>query len=122
MVSRPLMRDGARLALVLIWLGTALASVWDGGAAGSRLLVGAGLGVSTALACVWLGAAWDLAIGLWLALRPDRAAYRWALLGMLVMTLAATFLLPMLWLDPLGPLLKNIAIAALLAQGLQRHA
>ncbi len=122
MVSRPLLRDGSRLALVVIWLGTALASVWDGGAAGSHLLQSAGLGASAALVCVWLGAAWDLLLGLWLALRPSQAAYRWAMLGMLAMTLAATALLPLLWLDPLGPLLKNIAIAALLAQGLQRHA
>jgi hypothetical protein len=38
---------------------------------------------------------------------------------MLAMTLAATALLPRLWLDPLGPLLKNLAILALLAQGLR---
>jgi len=33
---------------------------------------------------------------------------------MLLMTLATTVLLPTLWLHPLGPLLKNLPIAALL--------
>ncbi len=123
MVTRPLLRDGPRLALVLIWLGTAAASVWDGGTAGAQLLEGAGLAAGLALALVWAGAGWDVLLGLWLMLRPSRRAYRWALIGMLGMTLAATVLLPQLWLDPLGPLLKNLAIAALLAQGLhQTHA
>lgn len=123
MVNRPLLRDGPRLALVLIWLGTAAASVWDGGAAGAQLLESAGLSASLALAFVWAGAGWDLLLGLWMVLRPSRRAYRWALIGMLGMTVAATVLLPHLWLDPLGPLLKNLAIAALLAQGLhQTHA
>lgn len=120
MVSRPLHRDGPRLELVLIWLGTAAASLWDGGRQGQLLLEGAGLGAGLALAVTWAGALWDLVIGLALLLRPTRRAYALALLGMLGMTLLATLLLPRLWLDPLGPLLKNLAILALLAQGLRR--
>jgi len=39
----------------------------------------------------------------------------WAALGLMgVMTVTATVLLPHLWLDPLGSLLKNLPIAAIL--------
>ena len=121
MVSRPLRRDGPRAALVLVWLGTAAASLWDGGTHGQALLQAAGLGAGLALALVWAGGLWDLALGLWLARAPSAQAYRWALWGMLAMTALGTAWMPALWLDPMGPLLKNLAIAALLLQGLQRH-
>lgn len=117
----PLHRDPARAALVLVWLGTAAASLWDGGRQGQALLLGCGLGAGSALALTWAGAGWDAAIGLWLAGRPSRLAYRLALAGMVAMTLLATALLPGLWLDPFGPLLKNLAVATLLWQG-SRHA
>lgn len=120
MSPRPLRRDGPRLALVLVWLGTAAASLWDGGRAGQQLLLAAGLAALPALALVWAGALWDLAVGLGLAFKPGRSVYAIALLGMLLMTLLATALQPALWLDPLGPLLKNLAIAALLLQGLHK--
>ena len=65
----------------------------------------------------WLiggGAALDMALGLWLLLRPGRWAYAAALAGMVAMTITATALLPALWLHPLGPLSKNLPIAAAL--------
>ncbi|MBB5203371.1 hypothetical protein HNQ51_000664 [Inhella inkyongensis] len=120
MRERSLHRDGPRLALIAIWLGTAAASLWDGGAAGQRLLQGFGLSTAVALFLVWAGALWDLAIGLALALRPSKSIYALALIGMLGMTLLATLLQPSLWLDPLGSLLKNLAILALLLQGLHK--
>jgi hypothetical protein len=121
MRTRTLGRDGPRLALVTIWLGTAVASLWDGGTAGQRLLEGLGVSARPALLIVWAGALWDLAVGLGLALRPTRTLYALALMGMVGMTLVATLLQPALWLDPLAPLLKNLAILALLLQGLHRR-
>jgi DoxX-like family len=120
MVRRALHRDGGRLELVLIWLGTALASVWDGGRKGQALLVEAGISATTGLLLVWAGAAWDLAIGAWLLLKPSAQAYATALISVLALTLMATLLLPQLWADPLGPLLKNLAVMALLAQRTRR--
>jgi len=120
MSPRPLRRDGPRLALVLVWLGTAAASLWDGGRAGQQLLVASGLAALPALGLVWAGALWDAGIGLALALRPAKPVYALALAAMLLMTLLATAVQPALWLDPLGPLLKNLAIAALLLQGLHK--
>lgn len=118
---RPLYRDGPRLALVLVWIGTAVASLWDGGKAGQALLHASGIGEPWALGLVWSGALWDFAVGVALALWPRRGVYLLAVVGMLLMTLLATFLKPDLWLDPLGPLLKNLAVLALLMQGLHRR-
>lgn len=106
----------ARASLVLLWWGTIAASLHDGGAAGIALLQRAtGMGTGAALALVLVGCAWDAAIGLLLALRPGALAYRLAAAGVVAMTLLATALAPALWLDPLGALLKNLPVLALLA-------
>lgn len=104
-----------RACLVLLWWGTVAASLHDGGAAGQTLLMRtAGLPPQPALGIVWLGCAWDAAIGLWLLWRPGPLAYRSAAAGVVVMTLLATALVPSLWLDPFGSLLKNLPLLALL--------
>lgn len=106
----------ARTSLVLLWWGTVVASLHDGGVAGIALLQQAtGMSPGTALALVLLGCAWDAAIGLLLLLRPSPLAYRLAAVGVIGMTLLATVLVPALWLDPFGALLKNLPVLALLA-------
>lgn len=106
----------ARGSLVLLWWGTVAASLHDGGAAGIGLLRQAiGMSHGAASALVLLGCAWDAAIGLWLLLRPGVLAYRLAAAGVVGMTLLASALVPTLWLDPFGALLKNLPLLALLA-------
>jgi len=65
------------------------------------------------------GSAVDLGLGLLLWLKPSRPTYLLALTMMALMTVVATWLMPTLWLDPLGPLLKNLPIAAILLVLLQ---
>ena len=104
-----------RYSLVFVWLTTALVSVWE--LQGQSLQLLAGLDGSTPWlkpALILSGALVDLVLGLWLWLRPGRTAYRLALAAMLLMTGVATAIDPALWLHPLGPLTKNVPIAALL--------
>jgi hypothetical protein len=102
-------------SLVLVWLGTALVSAIEARGQGAALLRAAGITDGPAQALlVWGGVAADATVGLALWLRPGRASYIAALALMALMTAIATALHPTLWLDPLGPLLKNIPIAALL--------
>lgn len=104
-----------RLSLVAVWLWTGIASLLQWQRKSTALLVAGG--IQTPGIHAWLiggGAALDLLLGLWLLCRPGRAAYGASLAAMLVMTLAATALLPGLWLHPLGPLSKNLPIAAAL--------
>jgi hypothetical protein len=104
-----------RGALVVTWLATAMVSAIEWNGQSLELLRQAGLhDADTAHALVGLGVAVDLGIGLALLLRPGLVAYGLALAAMLAMTLVATALLPTLWLHPLGPLLKNVPVAALL--------
>ena len=105
-----------RLSLVVVWLFTAVASIVELNGQSRQVLAAAGIASPQ-----WLvqgliigGAAADLAVGIALWRWPGRASYAAALALMLVMTLVATVLQPGLWLHPLGPLLKNIPIAALL--------
>ncbi len=111
-------RDLARLTLAAVWLGTAAVSVHDGGHAGAALLGGTGTSLSAgqALAIVWLASAWDGAVGLALLLKPGVLVYRAAALSVIGMTVVATLVMPALWLDPSGPLLKNLPLLVLLRQ------
>lgn len=111
-------------SLVLVWLGTAAASALDYAGwlglhhTGAQLLADAGITTPTLQAAlIWSGLLADLVVGLWLLLHPNRtgrAPYAAALALMTAMTVVGTALQPALWLHPLGPLLKNLPIAAAL--------
>ena len=117
-----------RASLVVVWLATAVVSVWELHGQSRELL--AGLPTAWAgghvpwlpTAIILAGAAADAVLGLWLALRPGRTAYGAALLMMLAMTLLATAIQPAWWLHPFGPLTKNLPIAAILWVLLQDEA
>lgn len=107
-------------AVVAVWLMTAWVSWFDHYGFGVDLLAQSGMESATLRnSLIYAGAAWDALIGLGLLFWPSRPMYRLALLGMLVMTLVATVLQPSLWWHPLGPLFKNIPIAAVLWWGSQ---
>ncbi|GAA6121881.1 DoxX-like family protein [Acidovorax sp. FG27] len=111
----PTARRWLLASLVAVWLGTAAVSAAGLHAQGRDLLLAAGLQSDFWIAALILGgAAADVAVGLWLWWRPGRPAYATALALMGAMTVLATLLLPALWLDPLGRLLKNLPIAATL--------
>jgi len=105
----------ARASLIAVWLGTAAISLpIDPRSQGEALLRMAG--VSTFWHGPWMlaGAGLDAVLGLALWRSHRRSVYRLCGASMLLMTAMATLMLPSLWLDPLGRLLKNLPIAALL--------
>ena len=117
-----------RASLVVVWLATAVVSVWELHGQSRELLAGlptawaGGHAPWLPTAIILAGAAVDAVLGLWLALRPGRKAYGAALLMMLAMTLLATAIHPAWWLHPFGPLTKNLPIAAILWVLLQDEA
>ena len=117
-----------RASLVVVWLATAVVSVWELHGQSRELLAGlptawaGGHAPWLPTAIILAGAAADAVLGLWLALRPGRKAYGAALLIMLAMTLLATAIHPAWWLHPFGPLTKNLPIAAILWVLLQDEA
>ena len=117
-----------RVSLVVVWLATAVVSVWELHGQSRELLAGLPTAWTEGntswlpTAIILAGAAADAVLGLWLALRPGRKAYGAALLMMLAMTLLATAIHPAWWLHPFGPLTKNLPIAAILWVLLQDEA
>ena len=117
-----------RASLVVVWLATAVVSVWELHGQSRELLAGlptawaGGHAPWLPTAIILAGAAADAVLGLWLALRPGRKAYGAALLMMLIMTVLATAIQPAWWLHPFGPLTKNLPIAAILWVLLQDEA
>lgn len=104
-----------RHSVGLVWLGTALVSVLEWRGQGTALLHSAGVWTPWLVnTLIGAGAAADGILGVLLCVRPARSVYLAAIGMMLVMTVVATYLLPALWLHPLGPLLKNLPIAAAL--------
>lgn len=104
-----------RLCLVFVWLWTAFVSLWEWNGQSLALLATLTDGWSGLKpALIGAGASIDAVLGLWLWWRPGRPAYGAALIVMGLMTLLATAIDPALWLHPLGPLSKNLPIAAAL--------
>ncbi len=121
----PAARQLLRLSLVFVWLATAIVSVVELRGQSRDLLVSLPTAWSDphlATALILSGAAANALLGLWVAWRPGRAAYWAALVLMGVMTLLATFVDPAWWLYPLGPLTKNLPMAAILLVLLQDEA
>lgn len=104
-----------RLSLVAVWLGTAVVSLLELRGQSLDLLTRAGMqDLPLMQGLIVSGAALDAMLGLALWRWPGRRVYVAALAAMLAMTALAGLLLPSLWLHPLGPLLKNLPIAAAL--------
>ncbi len=104
-----------RISLVIVWLATAVVSLWELNGQSMDLLMKAGVSDrDVAVAIIATGAGVDLLLGVAMALWPSRRVYVLALALMLAMTAVASVLDPALWLHPLGPLTKNVPIAAAL--------
>jgi DoxX-like family len=104
-----------RMSLVVVWLATAVVSAIELRGQSAGLLQAAGMTDAAWInALIWAGVALDALLGLALWLMPRASVYWCALASMAVMTAVASLMLPSLWLHPLGPLLKNIPLAAML--------
>lgn len=104
----------ARGSLVVVWLMTAIVSLLELNGRGSHLLSAASVPVNWHTPVIVAGSLVDFVVGLAIWRWHRSLVYSLALINLVVMTMVASVLLPTLWLDPLGSLLKNVPIAALL--------
>lgn len=99
--------------LVVFWIGTGIVSLTVGYVEGVDLMLRAGTGRLSGPGVV-SGAFADIAVGAAIAYRKTA---RWGLYGAIALSVfylvAGTFLLPSLWREPLGPLMKIWPILAL---------
>ncbi|MDQ0995214.1 uncharacterized protein YbjT (DUF2867 family) [Phyllobacterium ifriqiyense] len=92
--------------LPMFWIATGLISLSSGYQIGIELMQRGGAGIFSAPAVI-AGALADIAVGALMAYRPlTRWGLRGAIFLCLFYALAGTIILPELWREPLGPLLK----------------
>ena len=99
--------------LALFWIATGVISLGPGYGTGIALMQAGGAGVLSGPSVVG-GAVADIVIGLAIAIRRTTRLGLYAAMAITIFYLAAgTVLLPQLWLDPLGALLKGLPILVL---------
>lgn len=102
--------------LILMWLASAWLGLFHGAAQTERLIQAIGLPASWSVPLQLGSSLLDIAIAMQLLL--DRSAARAAVVQLAVVasyTVVIGTALPALWLDPLGPLLKNLPIMVAIA-------
>ncbi len=93
--------------LCLFWISTAFVSLGPGWDIGVGLMREGGVEGTSATVTVVAGALSDLVIGLAIAYRPTSRYGLYAAIGISVAyAIIGTILVPRLWADPLGPMLK----------------
>jgi uncharacterized protein YbjT (DUF2867 family) len=99
------------VSLSIFWIATALISLGPGWTAGIALMHEGGVKGVAAPATVIAGALADLAIGIGIAWRRTAKHSLYVAIALsLVYALIGTALLPRLWVEPLGPLLKILPV------------
>ncbi len=105
-----------KIVLVLMWLSSAYLGLFHGHAQTDALVQGIGLPAAFATPLRIGSSILDIAIaGLVIFDRNARLSTPVQLAVVIGYTLVIGFALPMLWLDPLGPLVKNIPILLAIA-------
>lgn len=95
------------VVIVLFWISTGLISLGPGWDYGVGLMYEGGVEEPMAALTVIAGATADIIIGLAIAYRPTSRYGLWAaILLALAYAVIGTILVPRLWADPLGPMLK----------------
>src|SRR5436190_215566 len=101
------------IVLSLFWIATGALSLGPAYSPGLRLLEQVGAGPRSS-ALVLAGGIADIAIGIGIALRHTSRLALWTAFAVSILyLLVATITLPVLWADPLGPLVKIAPILAL---------
>jgi hypothetical protein len=99
---------------VIFWISTGFVSLGPGWDIGKSLMFEGGVDDPLASIAVIAGALADIVIGILIAFRRTTRIGLYAALGIsVVYTALGTYLVPRLWSDPLGPMLKIWPIMAL---------
>jgi hypothetical protein len=100
--------------LALFWIGTGVISLSLGWAQGLAYLLEGGVPEELAVPGVVAGALADIVIGVGIAFRRTARGALWAAIAISVFyMIAGSLVLPRLWLDPVGPMLKIWPIVVL---------
>lgn len=100
--------------LALFWIATGVISLTIGWEEGLSYLREGGVPEGLAWAGVVAGALADIAIGVGIAIRRTARGALWAAIAISIFYMVAgSFVLPRLWLDPVGPMLKIWPIVVL---------
>ncbi len=102
------------MSVAIMWVVAGIASWLYGRDLGLSLLTKLGFSTNSALSAFQLACGLDVVMGLVTLLKPSRLLWQIQLGVMVFYTIALTFIAPPLWIDPFGPLIKNLPIAVVL--------
>lgn len=104
-----------RLSLIAVFWITVAASLWEWNGQSLDLLRAGGVtSLAVAHGLIAAGVALDVLLALALMFLPGRTTYAVTALAILGLSVVASWMLPGLWLHPIGPLSKNLPILAVL--------
>lgn len=96
----------------MLWLGSGALGLLYGSQLANQLIEADAIGILPSIAAVTTSIL-DLLVGAWVLSGRRPVAAGATQIGLIALyTLGLTVLAPALWLDPFGPLLKNLPIAA----------
>ena len=102
------------ISIAAMWIGAGAVSWFSARDQGIALLEKLGLSLTIATAAFVAACSLNIGLGLATLLKPGRRLWLLQLGVMALYTGALTWAAPSLWVDPFGPLLKNLPIAVLL--------
>lgn len=102
------------VAIAAMWIAAGVVSWVSARAEGLALLSALGLAPSPALGAFAAACLLDVALGVATLARPGRLLWLVQLGVMAFYTVALSWVAPRLWLDPFGPLVKNLPVAVVL--------
>ena len=102
-----MLKPAVFVVLAAFWIATGLVSVGPGRERGVELVMEGGASRTVALLATLSGGMADIVIGLLIAFRRSaRLGLYAAFLISITYAIIGTILVPRLWIDPLGPMLK----------------
>ena len=103
-----------RISIAVMWLYSCIQPLFTATAASLQLLAAVGINEAWRLPLLITASVLDCIFALWTLLKPSRLMWLAQAGTVIAYTIIITLFLPRAWLDPLGSVIKNLPLIALM--------